>query len=68
MIHREFHFGRLGHSLEDCHALKHKVQDLVDHGILRINEGSTPSVIIAWSLEHRKVEVKDGTIIYSVKS
>uniref|UniRef100_A0A2N9ERD8 Retrotransposon gag domain-containing protein n=1 Tax=Fagus sylvatica TaxID=28930 RepID=A0A2N9ERD8_FAGSY len=38
----EFHFGRPGHSLEDCHALKNKVQDLVDHGILRINEGSTP--------------------------
>ena len=44
----EFHFGRPGHSLEDCHALKRKVQDLVNHGILRINEGSTPSVIIAW--------------------
>ena len=64
----EFHFGRPGHSLEDCHALKRKVQDLVNHGILRINEGSTLSVIIAWSPEHRKVEVKDGTIIPSLKS
>jgi hypothetical protein len=64
----EFHFGRPGHSLEDCHALKRRVQDLVDHGILRINEGSTPSVIIAWSPEHHKVEVKDGTIIPSLKS
>ena len=64
----EFHFGRPGHSLEDCHALKRRVQDLVDHGILRINEGSTPSVIIAWSPEHRKVELKDGTIIPSLKS
>uniref|UniRef100_A0A2N9I4C3 Retrotransposon gag domain-containing protein n=1 Tax=Fagus sylvatica TaxID=28930 RepID=A0A2N9I4C3_FAGSY len=52
----EFHFGRPGHSLEDCHALKNKVQDLVDHGILRINEGSTPSVIIAWPPEHCKDE------------
>jgi hypothetical protein len=43
----EFHFGRPGHSLEDCHALKCKVQDLVDHGILIINGGSTPNVIIA---------------------
>jgi hypothetical protein len=52
----EFHFGRPGHSLEDCHALRNKVQDLVDHGILRINEGSTPSVIIAWPPERRKDE------------
>uniref|UniRef100_A0A2N9GWV1 Retrotransposon gag domain-containing protein n=1 Tax=Fagus sylvatica TaxID=28930 RepID=A0A2N9GWV1_FAGSY len=52
----EFHFGRPGHSLEDCHALKNKVQDLVDHGILRINEGSTPSVIIAWPPERCKDE------------
>jgi hypothetical protein len=60
----EFHLGRPGHSLEDCHALKNKVQDLVDHGILRINEGSTPSVIIAWPLEHRK----DETVIPSPQS
>uniref|UniRef100_A0A2N9ETQ1 Uncharacterized protein n=1 Tax=Fagus sylvatica TaxID=28930 RepID=A0A2N9ETQ1_FAGSY len=53
-----------GHSLEDCHALKKKVQDLVDHGILRINEGSTPSVIIAWPLEH----CKDETVIPSPQS
>jgi hypothetical protein len=60
----EFHFGRPGHSLEDCHALKNKVQDLVDHGILRINEGSTPSVIIAWPPERRK----DETVIPSPQS
>jgi hypothetical protein len=60
----EFHFGRPGHSLEDCHALKNKVQDPVDHGILRINEGSTPSVIIAWPPEH----CKDGTVIPSPQS
>ena len=53
----EFHFGRPSHSLEDCHALKHKVQDLVDHGILRIHEGSTPNVIIAWPLKHHKDEI-----------
>uniref|UniRef100_A0A2N9F447 Retrotransposon gag domain-containing protein n=1 Tax=Fagus sylvatica TaxID=28930 RepID=A0A2N9F447_FAGSY len=64
----EFHFGIPGHSLEDCHALKRRVQDLINHGILRINEGSTPSVIIAWSPEHHKVEVKDGTFIPSLKS
>jgi hypothetical protein len=60
----EFHFGRPGHSLEDCHALKNKVQDLVDHGILRINEGITPSVIIAWPPERRK----DETVIPSPQS
>uniref|UniRef100_A0A2N9HEE8 Uncharacterized protein n=1 Tax=Fagus sylvatica TaxID=28930 RepID=A0A2N9HEE8_FAGSY len=49
---------------EDCHALKNKVQDLVDHGILRINEGSTPSVIIAWPPEH----CKDETVIPSPQS
>uniref|UniRef100_A0A2N9F3A8 Uncharacterized protein n=1 Tax=Fagus sylvatica TaxID=28930 RepID=A0A2N9F3A8_FAGSY len=46
------------------HALKNKVQDLVDHGILRINEGSTPSVIIAWPPERRK----DETVIPSPQS
>ena len=60
----EFHFGRPGHSLEDCHALKRKVQGLVDHGILRINEGSTSSVIIAWPPENRK----DETVICSPQS
>jgi hypothetical protein len=60
----EFHFGRPSHSLEDCHALKSKVQDLVDHGILRINEGITPSVIIAWPPERRK----DETVIPSPQS
>ena len=60
----EFHFGRPGHSLEHCHALKRKVLDFVDHGILRINEGSTPSVIIAWPLEHRK----DRIVICSPQS
>uniref|UniRef100_A0A2N9GK78 Uncharacterized protein n=2 Tax=Fagus sylvatica TaxID=28930 RepID=A0A2N9GK78_FAGSY len=57
-------YPRPGHSLEDCHALKNKVQDLVDHGILRINEGSTPSVIIAWPPEH----CKDETVIPSPQS
>uniref|UniRef100_A0A2N9FY45 Uncharacterized protein n=1 Tax=Fagus sylvatica TaxID=28930 RepID=A0A2N9FY45_FAGSY len=57
-------YPRPGHSLEDCHALKNKVQDLVDHGILRINEGSTPSVIIAWPPERRK----DETVIPSPQS
>lgn len=60
----EFHFGRPGHSLEDCHALKSKVQGLVDHGILRINKGSTPSVIIAWPPEH----CKDETVFPSPQS
>lgn len=30
----EFHFGAVGHSLENCKVLKHRVQDLLDHGIL----------------------------------
>ncbi len=64
----EFHFGKPGHSLEDCHVLKHKIQDLVDHGILRIDEDSTPSVIIAWPPKHRKDKVKDGPSIPSPKS
>uniref|UniRef100_A0A2N9FGQ3 Uncharacterized protein n=1 Tax=Fagus sylvatica TaxID=28930 RepID=A0A2N9FGQ3_FAGSY len=52
------------HSDRIVHALKNKVQDLVDHGILRINEGSTPSVIIAWPPERRK----DETVIPSPQS
>lgn len=26
----EFHYGALGHSIENCKALKYKVQDLID--------------------------------------
>ena len=31
----DFHFGEVGHSVENCNQLKHRVQDLIDHGILK---------------------------------
>ena len=31
----EFHFGDIGHSLKNCKVLKHRVQDFLDHGILK---------------------------------
>uniref|UniRef100_A0A2N9GTH9 G-patch domain-containing protein n=1 Tax=Fagus sylvatica TaxID=28930 RepID=A0A2N9GTH9_FAGSY len=33
----EFHFGAVGHSLKNCKVLKHRVQDLLDHGILKFD-------------------------------
>ena len=31
----DFHFGEVGHSVENCQQLRHRVQDLIDHGILK---------------------------------
>ena len=31
----DFHFGEVGHAVENCNQLKHRVQDLIDHGILK---------------------------------
>uniref|UniRef100_A0A2N9HYS4 Reverse transcriptase domain-containing protein n=2 Tax=Fagus sylvatica TaxID=28930 RepID=A0A2N9HYS4_FAGSY len=34
----EFHFGAVRHSPENCKVLKHRVQDLLDHGILKFKK------------------------------
>jgi hypothetical protein len=31
----DFHFGEVGHTVENCSQLKHRVQDLIDHGVLK---------------------------------
>ena len=31
----DFHFGDVGHAVENCNQLKHRVQDLINHGILK---------------------------------
>jgi hypothetical protein len=31
----DFHFGEVGHTMENCNQLKHRVQDLIDHGVLK---------------------------------
>jgi hypothetical protein len=31
----DFHFGEVGHAVENCQQLRHRVQDLIDHGILK---------------------------------
>ena len=31
----DFHFGEVGHAVESCQQLRHQVQDLIDHGILK---------------------------------
>ena len=30
-----FHFGEVGHAVENCKQLRHRVQDLIDYGILK---------------------------------
>ena len=39
----EFHSGGIGHDVEDCMGLKHKIQDLIDNGQLTF-EGGVPLV------------------------
>uniref|UniRef100_A0A2N9FK78 Retrotransposon gag domain-containing protein n=1 Tax=Fagus sylvatica TaxID=28930 RepID=A0A2N9FK78_FAGSY len=31
----DFHFGEVGHAIGNCNHLRHRVQDLIDHGILK---------------------------------
>jgi hypothetical protein len=31
----DFHFGEVGHAVENCNHLRHRIQDLIDHGILK---------------------------------
>ena len=31
----DFQFGEVGHAVENCQQLRHRVQDLIDHGILK---------------------------------
>uniref|UniRef100_A0A2N9G8G8 Uncharacterized protein n=1 Tax=Fagus sylvatica TaxID=28930 RepID=A0A2N9G8G8_FAGSY len=31
----DFHFGEVGHVIENCNHLRHRIQDLIDHGILK---------------------------------
>uniref|UniRef100_A0A2N9I2R0 Reverse transcriptase domain-containing protein n=1 Tax=Fagus sylvatica TaxID=28930 RepID=A0A2N9I2R0_FAGSY len=31
----DFHFGEVGHTVNNCQQLRHRVQDLIDHGILK---------------------------------
>uniref|UniRef100_A0A2N9GYY6 Uncharacterized protein n=1 Tax=Fagus sylvatica TaxID=28930 RepID=A0A2N9GYY6_FAGSY len=31
----DFHFGEVGHAMENCNHLRHRIQDLIDHGILK---------------------------------
>jgi hypothetical protein len=31
----DFHFGEVGHAIENCNHLRHRIQDLIDHGILK---------------------------------
>ncbi len=34
----DFHMGAKGHSLDECLKLKHKIQDLIEGGIISISE------------------------------
>uniref|UniRef100_A0A2N9EGY2 RNase H type-1 domain-containing protein n=1 Tax=Fagus sylvatica TaxID=28930 RepID=A0A2N9EGY2_FAGSY len=31
----DFYFGEVGHTVENCNQLRHRVQDLIDHGVLK---------------------------------
>ena len=31
----DFQFGEVGHAIENCNHLRHRIQDLIDHGILK---------------------------------
>jgi hypothetical protein len=48
----DFHFGEVGHSVKDCKVLKHRVQNLIDHGILIIDEAL--NMISTWPPNHHE--------------
>jgi hypothetical protein len=57
--HCEYHMGAPGHTIENCKAFKHKVQDLVDSKALtftpvRPNVATNPMLVHAESSEARR--------------
>ena len=42
-IRCDYHTGILGHSTENCNALKYKVQDLIKFGKLKFEESNGPA-------------------------
>ena len=48
----DFHFGEMGHSVKDCKVLKHRVQNLIDRGILIIDEAL--NMIRTWPPNHHE--------------
>ena len=59
----DFHFGEVGHTVENCNQLKHRVQDLIDHGVLKF-EG-LPNITINPLPNHLEggvnmVEIEEG--------
>uniref|UniRef100_A0A2N9F828 Retrotransposon gag domain-containing protein n=1 Tax=Fagus sylvatica TaxID=28930 RepID=A0A2N9F828_FAGSY len=48
----DFHFGEVGHTVENCNQLRHRVQDLIDHGVLKF-EG-LPNITTNPLLNHPK--------------
>lgn len=43
--HCEFHSGGIGHDMENCWALKYKVQELLDSKVIQFTPSNWPNVI-----------------------
>jgi hypothetical protein len=59
----DFHFGEVGHAIENCNHLRNRIQDLIDHGILEF-EG-LPNITINPLPNHPEggvnmVEIEEG--------
>ena len=48
----EFHFGGVGHTVENCLALKYKVEDLLDTKAIQFDPLPEPNIIQNLMLPH----------------
>ena len=61
-----YHSNSPGHEMDQCWALKNKIQDLIDNKTIEFDPTTTPNVITALMLNHGKgVNAIDDTIFIS---
>ena len=50
----EHHFGAEGHTLEECHYLKDRIQDLINNKLIQFDNTATLNIIMTLYLPIRK--------------
>ena len=55
----DYHSGVLGHSVEDCSALKRRVQSLIKEGKLKFEESDRPAEVEYPSREKAKMSKRE---------
>lgn len=62
----EFHYGGVGHNVENCWALKYKVQELLDSNAIQFTPNNRPNIIqnlMPAHVGHTVNFVEDGEIL-----